>query len=200
MSPFTLLKQGRTIPLGTEYTVRLIRSDDVNDLIAMLDNPNVAEYLFFAPAPEEVYRAYFESMITDTEESIATATWPESPTVIVRDQQGRFMGMGGLAQVLMLEGNYDVGYQLPEYAWGKGIATVLCHFLTTLGFEALGAHKLAADCYSRNVGSYKTLEKCGYLKEGCSPAYYKLENGFDDRLYYGLSQADYHNLKTDGFR
>ncbi|PSW21970.1 N-acetyltransferase [Photobacterium sanctipauli] len=191
---FEPLKQGQSIPLTSEYDIQLIVQDDLADILVMLENPKVTEYLFFAPAPESLYRGFFQPIIDDTQVAVNEGRWPEHPTVIIRDKSGRYMGMGGLTQVMLLEGNFEVGHQLPEHAWGKGIATAVCKTLTQLAFESLNAHKVAADCYAGNVGSYKTLEKCGYQQEGRSVDYYKLENGFDDRLYYGLSAADYERL------
>ncbi|MGF1725638.1 GNAT family N-acetyltransferase [Photobacterium nomapromontoriensis] len=190
---FQDLQQGQAMALAPNISFTLIRESDMADIIQMLANPKVTEYLFFAPAPVEVYRSYFDPIIEATAVAIDEQRWPENPTVVVRDQAGHFMGMGGLVQVMLLEGNFEVGYQLPEHAWGQGIATAICQVLTELAFTVLSAHKVTADCYSSNVGSYKTLEKCGYSVEGQSTHYYKLENGFADRLYLGLTVSEFQN-------
>ncbi|WP_064607380.1 GNAT family N-acetyltransferase [Photobacterium sp. J15] len=185
------LKQGHTFPLTRELTIRLIRQDDFPDIVAMLENPNVTQYLFFAPSPVEVYEAYFMPIIENTKQAISEGEWPENPTFIIRDTNGNFMGMAGLSQAMMLTGNYDIGYQLPEDAWRQGIATTACRFVTALAFNELDAHKLCGDCYARNIGSTRVLEKTGYSLEGRQKAYYRMENGFDDRLWFGLSKADF---------
>lgn len=188
ISPF---KQGKPVLLSETLTIRLITQDDLKDIIVMLDNPNVAKYLFFAPAPIEMYEGFFNPIIENTQEAIAKGEWPENLTAIIRDLDGRYMGMTGLPGVMFMQGNFEVGYQLAEHAWGQGIATLACDFMTKFAFTELGAHKVTADCYLSNVGSYKTMEKCGYNIEGTQKDYYKVETGFDDRVLYGMTKTQF---------
>ncbi|WP_299689352.1 GNAT family protein [uncultured Vibrio sp.] len=188
---FSLFKQGQAVPLSDTLTIQLITQDDLKDIVAMLDNPNVAKYLFFAPAPIELYEGFFNPIIENTQQSVAKGEWPENPTAIIRDLDGRYMGMTGLPGVMFMQGNFEVGYQLAEHAWRQGIATLACAFMTKLAFVELDAHKVTADCYLGNVGSYKTMEKCGYILEGTQKDYYKVESGFDDRVLYGITKAQF---------
>ncbi|MGF1695246.1 GNAT family N-acetyltransferase [Vibrio lamellibrachiae] len=190
----TNFKQGKDTPLSDEFTIRLITHDDLQDIVTMLGNPNVAKYLFFAPAPVEMYHGFFNPIIENTKESIERGEWPENPTAIIRDRQGRYMGMTGLPSVMFLQGNFEVGYQLSEHAWGQGIATLACQFMTQLAFTQLDAHKVTADCYLGNVGSYKTMARCGYQHEGTQKNYYKLEEGFEDRVHYGITKEQFDAL------
>ncbi|MDV5168280.1 GNAT family protein [Photobacterium rosenbergii] len=188
---YSALKHGDAIAFRDTLTIRLIQPSDLNDIITMLGDDKVNQYLFFAPADESLYQGFFDPIIENTQEAITNGVWPDSPTFVIRDQAGRYMGMAAITQVMFCEGNYEVGYQLPVRAWGQGIATQACRLMTELGFQELGAHKISADCYGANIGSYKTLEKCGYQLEGRQKDYYKLEQGFDDKVYFGLTAADY---------
>ncbi|MEZ8092973.1 GNAT family N-acetyltransferase [Photobacterium swingsii] len=185
------LKQGQPVALTPTLNISLITLNDLPDIINMLGNPAVSEFLFFAPAPVEVYEGFFGPIITNTEKAIAVGEWPEHLTIVIRDTSGAYMGMAGLPSVMFLEGNFEVGYQLAEHAWGQGIATQAALYLTSLAFNELGAHKVTADCYASNIGSYKTLEKCGFNREGSQKNYYKVENGFVDRLHYGMTKTDF---------
>ncbi|MEI8608985.1 GNAT family N-acetyltransferase [Enterovibrio sp. Hal110] len=184
-------KRGQAIPLMDGYTIALIQRSDLNDIIEMLGDPKVTEYLYFAPAPEDVYRDYFGPIIEGTAEAIGHGEWPESPTAIIRDHEGRFMGMVGLHAVMFLSGNYELGYKFAQHAWGKGLASSSSAFLLSIAFDVFGAHKVAADCYRSNEGSYKALVKVGLVEEGCQTAYYKTQSGFDDRLHYGITKTQY---------
>lgn len=178
MSPspsLSLFKQGQAIPFSEGLTIRLIQPCDLDDIKTMLNDSRVNTYLYFAPAPEAVFDAFFTPIIEDTQRAIQQDEWPEHPTAVIRDQSGRYMGMTGATCVMFLKGNYDVGYQLPVHAWGQGIATQACRFMTRLCFEQLNAHKVCADCYRLNTGSWKTLEKCGFTREGCLTQFYLLE-------------------------
>ena len=194
MSSFSSFKRGDAVTLTDGFTISLIKSSDFPDILEMLENPKVTEYLFFAPAPEAVYRGYFAPIIDGTRESINRDELPEGPTTIIRDTSGRYMGMCGLHPVMFLQGNYEVGYQFSEHAWGKGLASSSARFLLSLAFREMGAHKVTADCYRSNTGSYKTMEKIGMIQEGCQCAYYKTESGFDDRLLYGITRQQFERI------
>lgn len=71
-------KRGQAIPLIDGYTIALIQRNDLNDIIEMLGDPKVTEYLYFAPAPEDVYRDYFGPIIEGTAEAIGHGEWPEA--------------------------------------------------------------------------------------------------------------------------
>lgn len=191
---FEQLKQGATCPWLSDLTVHLISQEDLPDICTMLEDPAVTEFLYFAPAPEELYREYFGAIIKATQDAIEREEWAEKISFILRDQAGQFMGIFSLTRAMFLDGNFEVAYMLPQYAWGRGIATTACAFLTRLAFSELGAHKVAADCYAGNVSSYTVLEKSGYKLEGRQEAYYKLEAGYSDKLLYGLTIEQYKNL------
>ncbi|EAS43708.1 N-acetyltransferase [Photobacterium profundum] len=185
------LKQGKPVPLSNAFTIQLIRQEDFTNIRVMLENPNVTKFLFFAPAPIELYEAFFLPIIENTEKAIASGEWPEHLTIIIRDQNHQYMGMAGLTQVMLLAGNFEVGFQLPEHAWGLGIGTLTCEYLTKVAFEQLNAHKVAADCYSQNLGSAGVLRKSGYALEGNQAGYFHTEELTDDRLLFGMTASQY---------
>ncbi len=94
------LKQGNSTPLSDDYNIKLITSQDFSDILILLADPLVTEYLFFAPAPKEVYHCYFDPIIEATAAATAKGEWPEKPVFIVRDNNGQFMGMAGLDAVM----------------------------------------------------------------------------------------------------
>lgn len=185
------LMLGESITVAPAINISLVEQSDLDDLIEMLSDERVTEYLFFAPAPEEVYRQYFQPIIDKSLEARASGQWPNDLLLVARDDQQRFIGMSGLTQVMFLEGNFEVGFQLPFTSWGKGLASRLAKILVEIAFSHLGAHKITADCYAQNIGSFKALQKSGLSEEGRQTDYYKLDHGFDDKLHMGLSKSDW---------
>lgn len=190
------LKLGEAIPFNEMLNIRLIQKSDLQDIIEMLNDDEVNQYLYFAPADNSMFEGFFGPIIENTQQATKDGVWPDNPTFVIRDQHGKYMGMTAVTQVMFLAGNYEVGYQLPVCAWGQGIATAACNMMTKLAFTELNAHKVSADCYASNVGSYKTLEKSGFVPEGRQQDYYKLEQGFDDKLYYGMTAEQYSSLNN----
>ncbi|MDR9828656.1 GNAT family protein [Vibrio sp. FNV 38] len=189
---YSKLKRGESVAFKQGMTIALIKPNDLNDLIDMLNDDKVNTYLFFAPADRSLYEGFFGPIIDDTQAAIEQGRWPDSPTFVIRTDEGDYMGMCAVTSVMFHDGNHEVGYQLPVKAWGQGVATQACRLMTEIGFNELGAHKISADCYAGNVGSYKTLEKCGYKQEGRQVDYFKIDQGFDDKLYYGMTLVEYN--------
>jgi RimJ/RimL family protein N-acetyltransferase len=188
---YSKLKHGESVPFNETLSIQLIQQKDLVDIFKMFDDEEVNQYLFFAPADQALYQGFFDPIVEDTEKALEEQRWPDNPTFVIRDHQGQYMGMTAITQVMFLEGNHEVGYQLPRLAWGQGIATRACQLMTELAFNELGSHKVCADCYGSNVGSYKTLEKCGYVREGEHADYYKTTQGFDSKLFYGMTKQQY---------
>ncbi|KII75673.1 GNAT family N-acetyltransferase [Vibrio renipiscarius] len=194
---YNTLKKGHAIPFGETLHIALVQPNDLADIIEMLNDDKVNQYLFFAPADNSLYEGFFGPIIEGTQQAIQDGVWPDAPTFVLRDKQGQYMGMTAVTPVMFLAGNYEVGYQLPFHAWGQGIATRACQMMTDIGFTELNAHKISADCYASNIGSYKTMEKCGYVLEGRQLDYFKTELGFDDKVYYGITAKQYNALSLD---
>lgn len=189
MNNIEQLKAGKAIPLFSNYQIRLIQPQDLESIKLMLNDPKVAEYLFFAPAPDSLYEGYFMPMIEEIQNAVKQGVWADNLVFVVEDGDSQYAGMIGLTKNPFLTGNYEIGYQLPQSQWRKGIASKMCQLLSQLCFEQLGGHKISADCYASNKGSYGVLLKSGYLQEGVSSNYYKTEHGLEDKLYFGLSKA-----------
>lgn len=180
---------------GSEFieslSINLLVKDDIKDIIKMLQNPKVTEYLFFAPAPEEVFKGYFEPMARDIEEKLEKGEMLETLTFTIRESNGTYVGELGIVPVPMAVGVYEVGYQFDEAYWGRGIASAACKLGIELAFEVLGAHRVEANCYTNNIGSRRVLEKNGLKLEGISRSYHKDGNKLVDRANYGILKKQY---------
>lgn len=168
-----------------------LKATDIDDIVDMLQNPEVYRYLFFAPAPEEVYRGYFEPIVAQMDKALDEEKASSNMVFILREKRsGDFIGQFGIMAVPMIEGVYEVGYQLKEEYWGRGIGTFACERALDYVFDTLEGHRAEANCYSTNRGSKKVLEKCGFAYEGEFRGYYKVEDEFVGRSNYGLLKSD----------
>ena len=91
-----LLKQGQSVQLTESYSVSFINKQDLPEITCMLNDPRVTEFLYFAPVTPEILDDYFGPIIENTEEAIRAGEWPRHPTIVVKNHEGRFMGMCGL--------------------------------------------------------------------------------------------------------
>ncbi|MCW7551449.1 GNAT family N-acetyltransferase [Endozoicomonas gorgoniicola] len=182
------LLQGIPYPLDDNYQLSLITKADIDDLVMMLQDDEVTEYLWFAPAPEQFYWEYFAPMAEQNAMAIKGECEPLM-ALIIRDTHTRaFAGMAAIIPMGMIPGVYEIGYQLDRSFWGKGLATRVSRLLLRYGFEHLNAHKIVADCYASNKGSERVMQKIGMTKEGHQKDFYPYRGGLEDRIHYGISK------------
>jgi len=185
------LINGKSAPLSDKLNISLIKQEDFNEIVKMLNTDRVNKYLFYAPSPPEVFEMFFNPMIEDTKQALSDKKWPNSAGLVIRDSSHNFVGNAGMSQNPFLSGNYEMGFHLAESSWRKGIATLIAEFITELAFNHLQAYKLSADCYAQNLGSVKVLEKAGFSQEGCLIDYY---NNEDDKLIFGITKQQFSDL------
>jgi [ribosomal protein S5]-alanine N-acetyltransferase len=80
----------------------------------------------------------------------------------------------------------EVGYLLRIEAHGKGVASEALKLLKNYAFTTLNLNKLVATCSTKNIGSYKVLEKAGFSREGCLKQNSIINNTYKDDYVYGL--------------
>lgn len=162
---------------------KLLEEKDVEDIVNMLEDKEVGRYLYFCPSPTEVYKGYFGGVA----KKIMEENNPSHLVFVLRDKNtDEFLGIGGFDSVDFVEGVYEVGYQIPRKHWKKGYGTLACEFLIFYAYNYLDFHRLTLDAYGENTGSLKIAEKLSFEKEACLRNYYKTNNGFDNKIIYGL--------------
>lgn len=80
--------------------------------------------------------------------------------------------------------NAEIGYVFHPKAWGKNIASLAVKMLKSYAFDVLDLHKVFARVASGNIASAKVLEKNDFMVEGVLKDQYKIENTYEDLIYY----------------
>ncbi|WP_051326428.1 GNAT family N-acetyltransferase [Aliagarivorans taiwanensis] len=197
--PFSVLTQGQSFPLIEGYQVRLLSPTDMPAICAMLAEPEVNRFLYFAPADESVYYDYFTPQFEQMALAIEQGSALPQLMLAIVDTDGKFAGMAALVASATEDGSeterglFDVGYQLPTRSWGKGLATAATRLLTNIAFEAMGAQRLRADTYDDNQGSKRVLEKCGFARAGKDYGFF--DDGAQDRCWFSQSRAQFERSK-----
>jgi RimJ/RimL family protein N-acetyltransferase len=78
---------------------------------------------------------------------------------------GEKLGNIGLKITDINERIVEVGFMLKESAQGKGYATAALNLIKAFVFDTLNLKKITAICSTQNAGSYKLLEKVGFVRE-----------------------------------
>ena len=83
----------------------------------------------------------------------------------------------------------EVGFMIKQSAHGKGFAGEALNLLKNYAYSKLNLNKLVATCSVKNVGSYKLLEKLGFIREGCLRQNTLINNRLVDDYVYGLCKS-----------
>lgn len=80
----------------------------------------------------------------------------------------------------------EVGFMIKQGAQGKGFASEALGLVKSYALSKLNLNKLVATCSVNNTGSFKLLEKHGFIREGCLKHNVIINNKYIDDYIYGL--------------
>jgi ribosomal-protein-alanine N-acetyltransferase len=165
--------------------------EDLDEIAAMLAKPSVCEHVYFGPNTSEETRDYFEPLVKPMQEALATGETPDAHIFTIRSSDdGSFVGQCALVSVAFGTGNFTIGYQFDEPAWGRGYGSRACEFLVWYGFDVLDARRLSGDCLATNAASARIMEKSGFTPEGALREYYLVDGEPRDNLHFGLLRSE----------
>jgi [ribosomal protein S5]-alanine N-acetyltransferase len=173
-SPFPVLITERLI-------LRQFALRDVPEILRLRSSAKVAKYLLRPDLHnEEETIAYINKMngFIERNESII---WG-----ITRKEEDKVMGSICLWNFKSADFHGEVGYEMHEDYWGKGIMSEAMKVVVQYGFNTMKMHTIQALIAPENAGSINVVTKAGFVKE----AHFKeniFHNGeFKDTAIYTL--------------
>lgn len=86
--------------------------------------------------------------------------------------------------------NAEVWYKFHSDFWNKGYATESLNKILDFVFGDLQLHRIEAGCAVDNIGSIRTLEKAGMIREGRKRKVLPLKDGWSDNFGYAILATD----------
>jgi RimJ/RimL family protein N-acetyltransferase len=83
----------------------------------------------------------------------------------------------------------EVGFILKSSVQRRGITSCALKLLRSYAFNELKLNKLVEFCSIQNTASYKTLEKLGFVREGCFKQHLLINNQYVDSYAYGFCKS-----------
>ena len=84
----------------------------------------------------------------------------------------------------------NIGYFLNKSYWGKGIISACIKPVVKFGFEYLKLERIYTTVMVENAGSWKALEKNGFIREGTLRHSFQLKDGLYDCYMYSRLYTD----------
>lgn len=157
--------------------LRRYRPDDLDDLVRLADNPNVARYL--ADRFPHPYRR------EDGEAWLKVAAAETRPCNFAIEWRGKFVGGMGLEPCRdIFAGTAEVGYWLGEPYWGRDIVSRALADLVRVGFDDHLFLRLQAHVFAENIASMRVLEKNGFEREGVLRKHIRKNGVIHDAVLY----------------
>jgi ribosomal-protein-alanine N-acetyltransferase len=131
--------------------------EDLDDLWALYQNPNITKYIPDAPRTRVEAQEELEWHMHGHPKHPELGLW-----ATVHKETGKFIGRCGLLP-WTIEGQYDVevAYTIAEEYWGQGLGSEVAQAILQYGFEKLNLSRLICMIEPENIGSQKVAEKIG---------------------------------------
>jgi ribosomal-protein-alanine N-acetyltransferase len=77
-----------------------------------------------------------------------------------------------------------LGYKMDPAHMQQGYMTEAVRHLIDFAFNSMRLHRIEANIMPRNLASRRVVENCGFVNEGRSPKYLKINGVWEDHLHY----------------
>jgi [ribosomal protein S5]-alanine N-acetyltransferase len=168
--------------LTPRLRLRPLEEADVPALFALFSNP--AALRFWGHAPFSSI-AEAQALVQEARAHAREGTnlrWG----VERQDAPDRLIGTASLYALVPAHRRGEVGFILWPDVWGHGYGREVVKGLVAHAFGALHLYRLEADVDPRNAASLRTLEGCGFRREGYLRGRYHLGGEVQDSVLLGL--------------
>lgn len=161
--------------------------EDAEDVFAYCSNPNVGPPAGWGPHKD----------VEESKEIIRDIFMPPEAWAI--REKGSDTVIGAIAlepDRLRPDANSrELGYNLAEHLWGKGLMTEAAKEVLRFAFEELGLDQVGICTGPENKRSQRIIEKCGFKYEGTIRRTYKIYDGsLRDSLIFSMLKSEYEEL------
>ncbi len=166
----------RSSPIATERfsLVTLDESFAGEAYLRWLASEETTAYLEtrFADNSPEGLTKYVRTMMSSSESYLFA---------IVDNNSNQHIGNIKLGPINFNHKTASIGLFIGESSWwGKGVAKEVIAAITSWAFDEIALAKVSAGAYSRNLGSIRAFEACGFSREGHLSNQVLLANGERD--------------------
>ncbi|WP_371815394.1 GNAT family N-acetyltransferase [Agrobacterium sp. AGB01] len=130
---------------------------------------DIAELFEFLGDPVAMQHTHSDKTLRECQRRVMVHEWRRrrdgcAPWVVVRREDGRIIGWGGLYEDPFDPGwNFEVGYYFRPDVWGKGYASELVGAALAVADKRLELAEVWAMAHPDNGGSQRVLQKAGFV-------------------------------------
>ena len=187
-------RMARALPLpdpplaDREITLRAWSGDDLPELVAALQDPDIPRWTFI-PSP---YREADGRAFLSKQERDRTAGAGLALAIAPAGGGMPLLGAIGIEPLDRAAGRGEIGYWVARERRGRGIATRAVRMLSAWAFEGLGLTRLEILPFAGNTASERVAERAGFTRERELRAHrlHPLSGEVRDMWLYALSRDE----------
>ncbi|MFT6077431.1 MAG: ribosomal-protein-alanine N-acetyltransferase [Rickettsiales bacterium] len=173
-----------TIDLG-DFILREQNVEDAPAFFEYFADPEVSQYII-SSIPTTIAEARTEIRywinVFDYNDGIYFA--------IARKSDNKMIGSVGVSGINRIHNRIEASYDLAKEYWGQGLMSKSLKAVTDYAFKTRKFNRIEAIAMPDNVGSYKVLEKCGFIFEGVLRQHRFHKGKYVDVRIYSLLYSD----------
>ena len=153
----------RWFPIETpRLLLREIQAEDEDDVHEYASDPCVSRFDEWGPNTREKTHEVIARWLKIHEE------WPRDETNLAVELRSEKKRIGSVTLYVQDRKNASayIGYVFNRRYWNQGYATEAARALIDAAFKSLSLHRVWATCDTRNVASWRVMEKLGMRREG----------------------------------
>lgn len=187
-------RMARALPLpdpplaDREIALRAWRGDDLPELVAALQDPDIPRWTFI-PFP---YREVDGRAFLSKQERDRTAGAGLALAIVPAGAGSPLLGAIGIEPLDRAAGRGEIGYWVARDQRRRGIATRAVRMLSAWAFDRLGLIRLEILPFAGNTASERVAERAGFTRERELPAHrlHPLSGEVRDMSLYALSRDE----------
>lgn len=160
--------------------------DDADAILRIRSNPDVMRYMPSAPWTE---LAQATAMVERDKAAMLKGDFVRLG--LIRKTDNFFLGSCILFHLDDGCRRAEIGYEMDAAVWGQGYMQEALVALLNYGFNEMNLNRVEADIVPHNLGSAKTLERLGFIREGLLRERWIVEGNVSDSAIYGLLRSDW---------
>lgn len=171
---FPVLETGR-------MHLRAPQLSDAEPILRIFSDPRILEFLGKDPFVSlEQAEALVQRWILAFEQKEGIR-W-----VLADKATGEYRGSCGFWRLVRAHFRAEIGYDLDPEFWNQGLMSEALTPIIHFGFTQMGLHSIEGNIHPDNIGSQRTLEKQGFVREGYFKDHYFYNGSFSDTASYSL--------------
>ncbi|WP_416827196.1 GNAT family N-acetyltransferase [Ectobacillus polymachus] len=186
-----ILSQFPTLETERCYLRELVPSDE-KQIFEYFSDPEVTQFYGLEPFTRKEQAQQFLSQIQMGIKNGSILRWG-----IEKKENHRLIGTIGFHNWSKSHHRAEIGYELHQNEWNKGLMTEVLEAIIPYAFHHLGYNRIGATVRKENISSRRILEKFGFQEEGNLQEYQYYLGQYYDLLMYGLLQRTFLNRKKE---